>query len=55
MARARVRRLELLGKTPPYADGQIAAVAWGHDLTLVTANPKDFALFEGLNVVDWTR
>lgn len=48
-------RLEKRGTPPPYVDGQIAAVARTNDLVLVTANPKDFALFEDLEVQDWTR
>ena len=36
-ARERVR-LETAGKTPPFIDGQIAAIASVHDLVLVTAN-----------------
>lgn len=47
-------RLERAGRSPPFVDGQIAAIAKRHSLTLVTANPKHFALFEGLTVVDWT-
>jgi tRNA(fMet)-specific endonuclease VapC len=47
-------RLEKTGKTVPFVDGQIAAIANRHDLTLVTANPTHFALFEGLTVVDWS-
>ncbi|HVZ36891.1 MAG TPA: type II toxin-antitoxin system VapC family toxin, partial [Polyangiaceae bacterium] len=35
-------RLEGLGKATPYADGQIAAIAYANELTLVTANVKDF-------------
>ena len=48
-------RLEKIGKTVPYVDGQIAAVARQNNLTLVTANPKHFALFDGVTVVDWTE
>jgi tRNA(fMet)-specific endonuclease VapC len=48
-------RLERAGKTPPFVDGQIAAIAHAHGLTLVTTNGKDFASFRGLRVVDWTR
>lgn len=48
-------RLDNQGRAPPYVDGQIAAIARQHDLTLVTANPKHFVDFEGLDVVDWTR
>jgi len=35
-------RLSLLGKTPPFADGQIAAIAKVNDLILVTANVSDY-------------
>ena len=38
----------------PYVDGQIAAIAFVHDLILVTANMKDFTRFKGLAVEDWT-
>jgi tRNA(fMet)-specific endonuclease VapC len=48
-------RLDGLGKTPPFVDGQIAAIAYTNGLTLVTANPRDFAAFRGLRVVDWAR
>jgi len=51
-ARERVR-LEGLGKSMPYADGQIAAIAAVHGLTLVTANVRDFRHVEGLRVEDW--
>ncbi len=46
-------RLERLGKTPPFVDGQIAAVALTNGLTVVTANPKDFRPFKGLLVLNW--
>jgi len=46
-------RLTALGKTPPFNDGQIAAIAATTGLTLVTFNVRDFAFFQGLNVVDW--
>jgi tRNA(fMet)-specific endonuclease VapC len=48
-------RLMGLGKTPPFIDGQIAAVAYTRDLVLVTSNVADFAFFEGLNLVDWQK
>jgi tRNA(fMet)-specific endonuclease VapC len=48
-------RLERVGKTPPFVDGQIAGIAFSHDLTLVTANVKHFAPFAAIRVVDWTR
>jgi len=39
-------RLERRGKTPPFVDGQIAAIAAVRDLTLVTANVEDFEAFD---------
>ena len=48
-------RLTKLGKVPPYADGQIAAISRINDLTLVTANVSDYAFFDDLHVIDWTR
>jgi len=46
-------RLEGQGLTPPFADGQIAAVARVHGLTLVTRNLADYAHFE-LESIDWS-
>jgi predicted nucleic acid-binding protein len=46
-------RLERAGKTAPFVDGQIAAVAVTCGLPLVTANPVDFKPFKGLTVVNW--
>ena len=46
-------RLEALGKTPSFADGQIAAIAVVNQLTLVTRNADDFRYFEGLRVENW--
>jgi tRNA(fMet)-specific endonuclease VapC len=48
-------RLEGLGKPAPYVDGQIAAIAHVNDLTLVTANVKDFARFKGVEVESWSK
>lgn len=48
-------RLEAAGKSPPYIDGQIAAVAYVNQLTLVTENVKDFARFKGLQVANWAK
>ena len=48
-------RLEATGKMPPFVDGQIAAIACHHNLTLVTANPRHFAGFKDLALADWTR
>ena len=47
-------RLGRLGRTPAFVDGQIAAVARTHGLTLVTRNVRDFFDFEELEVVDWS-
>jgi tRNA(fMet)-specific endonuclease VapC len=46
-------RLTNLGKTPPFNDGQIAAIAATAGLTLVTFNVRDFNSFKGLRIVDW--
>lgn len=46
-------RLAAAGRTPTFADAQIAAIARVHGLTLVTANARDFSLFAGLRVRDW--
>jgi tRNA(fMet)-specific endonuclease VapC len=46
-------RLAAGGRTPPFVDGQIAAIAKVHALVLVTANRADFARFEGLQLEDW--
>ena len=46
-------RLAALQYTPPFIDGQIAAVAATRGLILVTANVRDFQQFAGLTVVDW--
>jgi tRNA(fMet)-specific endonuclease VapC len=46
-------RLTLAGRTPPFADGQIAAVARTNDLVLVTLNLTDYDGFRDLRVEDW--
>lgn len=46
-------RLSARGETPPFADGQIAAIAWVNDLTVVTFNDADFRRFQGLRVLTW--
>lgn len=46
-------RLTAVGRTPPFADGMIAAVAWTNNLELVTFNLDDFRSFEGLQCVNW--
>lgn len=52
-ARERARH-ERVGRPGPYVDGPIAAIAYVHDLVLVTANVTDFARFEGLTLEGWT-
>ena len=46
-------RLADLGRTPPFVDGQIAAIAMANNLTLVTRKTNDFADFAGLAVENW--
>ena len=47
-------RLEALGRQAPFVDGQIAAIAHGSGLILVTANTKDFTRFKELMVENWS-
>ena len=46
-------RLVALGRTPPFVDGQIAAISRVQRLTLISANANDFSAFEGLRVRTW--
>ena len=46
-------RLTAKGRTPPFADGQIAAIARVNELTLVTRNTGDFNKFADLGVENW--
>jgi tRNA(fMet)-specific endonuclease VapC len=46
-------RLERAGKTAPFVDGQIAAIAATCGLPLVTANPADFKQFKGISILNW--
>src|ERR1700733_11315317 len=48
-------RLEGLGKSAPYVDGQIAAIAHVNELVLVTVNVKDFTRFKGVDVANWAK
>jgi tRNA(fMet)-specific endonuclease VapC len=48
-------RLAALGRTPPFVDGQVAAIAAVHGLSLVTCNGRDFAAFREVRVVSWHR
>ncbi len=44
---------EKAGKTLPFVDGQIAAIAISHGLTLVTRNTKDFSDIAQLQLANW--
>ena len=46
-------RLSKIGKTPAFADGQIAGISFVNDLVLVTNNVSDFENFNGLKVENW--
>lgn len=46
-------RLEREGRSRPFADGQIAAVAATAGLRLVTRNLVDFSAYAGLDVESW--
>lgn len=46
-------RLVTIGKTPSFADGQIAAIAKVNGLILVTNNVSDYADFIGIQIENW--
>ena len=46
-------RLTTKGQVPPFVDGQIAAIAFVNDLTLVTRNSGDFRFFNELSIENW--
>lgn len=46
-------RLVNIGRTPPFADSQIAAIAKANNLILVTNNVADYANFKDLQVENW--
>ena len=46
-------RLAQVGQSPPFVDGQIAAIARVNDLALVTRNQKHFRRFQGLRLEGW--
>ncbi|WP_416671066.1 type II toxin-antitoxin system VapC family toxin [Egbenema bharatensis] len=46
-------RLTQLGRTPPFIDGQIAAIAAVHNLILVTNNIADYQDFQDLRLENW--
>ena len=49
------KRLTEIGKTPTFADGQIAAIASVNNLILVTNNTSDFANFKNLRLENWFK
>lgn len=46
-------RLAARGRAASFADGQIAAIAATHELTVVTRNVKDFRIFSAVAVENW--
>ena len=46
-------RLSADCRTPPFVDGQIAAIAHVNGLTVITSNTSDFRVFQGLRVLSW--
>ena len=46
-------RLTSQGRKPPFADGQIAAIAMMNDLILITRNTEDFKKFTDLRCENW--
>ena len=48
-------RLVKAGKTPPFADGQIAAIAHVNHLILVTNNTSDYHNFNDLAIENWCK
>ena len=46
-------RLSKIGKSPAFADGQIASIAYRNNLVLVTNNVSDFQFFNDLTVENW--
>ncbi len=48
-------RLDAAGSPPPFADGQIAAIASVNDLVLVTNNTRDFAWFQDVKIENWSK
>ena len=46
-------QLTAAGKSPPFIDGQIAAIAKVNNLILVTRNLSDYGCFQDLRIQDW--
>lgn len=47
-------RLSTASRTPPFVNGQIAAIAHSNGLVLMTSNTIDFRAFDGLRVSNWS-
>ena len=46
-------QLTAAGKSAPFVDGQIAAIAKVNNLTLVTRNISDYEFFQDLRLQNW--
>lgn len=46
-------QLTAAGKTPPFIDGQIAAIAKVNNLILVTRNISDYQCVKGIKLQNW--
>lgn len=46
-------KLVSLGRTPTYADGQVAAIAAVNDLILVANNKADYTDFQDIQIENW--
>ena len=46
-------RLSADGTTPPFVDGQIAAIAHVNALAVISSKTSDFRVFQGLRVLSW--
>jgi tRNA(fMet)-specific endonuclease VapC len=46
-------RLTSIGRTPSFADGQIAAIARINQLIVITINRTDYTDYQGVRVEDW--
>ena len=49
--RAQLRRA---GRSAPFADSLVASIALANELTVVTANVRDFVEIPELRIEDWT-
>jgi len=53
MVGTRAEKTVKKGVTIPFADGEIAAIAFTNKLTFVTRNVNDFAVYDELLVQNW--